>query len=158
MAIEVRASNGRRADSFLEVLKYWGPLAVWLIALFAYSSDAASARQSGRMLAAIVRAIYADASEPLIVFLNAAARKSVHVVTYAALALLAYRALRRGRPDRWLTVWAFQALFITTMYALLDELLQVFTSGRTGTISDVITDVLGASAALLVLAHLRRSR
>ncbi len=146
-----RTTRRARAESFAGVLRYWGPLAVWLFALFYYSTDVGSARHTSRLLRPLVELLLPGAADVAVVALNAAARKTVHVVTYGALALLAYRALRRGRPERWSGVWAAQAFFVTTMYAMLDEYLQLYYGGRSGSMWDVVTDMLGGLLALTMM-------
>ena len=151
----MEAAEPRRSYSFLGVLKYWGPLAVWFAALLIYSGNAGSAGQSGRLIRPVVLFFFPDASEAFLMFVNVAARKCVHVVTYGALALLAYRAVRSGREDRWVPLWAVRALAITVFYAVVDEVLQTFSGQRSGSIWDVLTDTCGGITALYALFRLR---
>jgi len=73
-------------------------------------------------------------------------RKTAHVIEYAVLAGLWWRALGGG--------WA--ALGLALLTASLDELRQSFTPGRTGSLYDVCLDCAAAGAALLLMAVRRR--
>jgi VanZ family protein len=73
-------------------------------------------------------------------------RKTGHVIEYAVLAGLWWRALGGG--------WA--ALGLALLTASLDELRQSFTPGRTGSLYDVCLDCAAAGAALLLMAVRRR--
>jgi VanZ family protein len=77
------------------------------------------------------------------------------VTEYALLALLAYRAVRSGRPARWRASWGVRAFLIAAAYALVDEYHQTFVSSRTGDIGDALIDMVGAAASLVVLAWWR---
>jgi VanZ family protein len=70
-------------------------------------------------------------------------KKGSHFMAYAILALLVYMAF----PHKG---WAW---LIATLYAVSDEYHQTFVPGRSGLVSDVIIDSLGALAALLVLHY-----
>jgi VanZ family protein len=87
-------------------------------------------------------------------------RKSGHVIGYAVLSLLLFRAWRATIPvagsGRWSVVWSRIAFFMTTLVASLDEWHQTFLPSRTGTISDVLLDSTAAlTAQLLLFAWLR---
>ena len=73
-----------------------------------------------------------------------------HLAVYAVLALLWQRALHGARVHGvgW---WA---LAIAVLYGLSDELHQSFVPGRTMTLADLATDVVGAGAALLIARRL----
>ncbi|HEX9817830.1 MAG TPA: VanZ family protein [Patescibacteria group bacterium] len=75
-------------------------------------------------------------------------KKSAHIIVYAILYLLLFRAFSlttnlRGHA-RWLV-----PLLITITYAVLDEFHQLVVPGRTGTLRDVGFDTLGCSLILM---------
>ena len=82
-------------------------------------------------------------------------RKSGHVIGYAVLSLLLFRAWRASLPvagsARWSVVWARIALLMTALVASLDEWHQTFLPSRTGTLSDVLLDSTAALAAQILL-------
>jgi VanZ family protein len=74
-------------------------------------------------------------------------KKGLHALAYAILAGLWWRALVAAdlrRPLRW-------AFLLALFYAASDEWHQTFVPGRSGQISDVLIDALGALAASLWL-------
>ena len=83
---------------------------------------------------------------------HAAVRKLAHVTEYAILAVLVARALDDAkRTMMWI---AARALVLCAAYAALDEFHQSFVPSRTGAVSDVVLDTLGAAIGLRVLAYL----
>ena len=78
-------------------------------------------------------------------FWDLGVKKLGHVLAYATLALLAFRAaLDWQRP--FLTTF-----LITFFYAISDEFHQTFIPGRNGTPVDVIIDMVGALTCLWLL-------
>ena len=82
-------------------------------------------------------------------------RKTGHVIVYAVLSLLFYRAWKAtitvsGDP-RWSIVWARIAFTMTALVASLDEWHQTFLPARTGTVRDVLLDSTAALAAQLLI-------
>jgi VanZ family protein len=75
--------------------------------------------------------------------------KTAHVVVYAILAWLWWRALSARREVGWrvLTV----ALGLTVLYGISDEVHQLFIPGRYGRIADVLFDASGALVMILLL-------
>ena len=95
----------------------------------------------------------------LVVFI---ARKCAHLIEFAVLALLLWRALRKPtkndpRPWNWREVSV--VLLIVLLYAASDEIHQIFVPTRTAQIHDVAIDTVGAVVALLalwILGHWRK--
>lgn len=76
-------------------------------------------------------------------------RKWAHLVVFAMLALMFYRALSPSRlafPCAWL---------LTTLYGALDEWHQTHVHGRTGSLQDVMIDSAGAFLALSAAYYLK---
>ena len=138
------------------VLVYWGPLAVWMVLLVFFSTDAMSSEHTSRFIGPLLRWLLPDLSPGALYGVHVAFRKSAHVTGYGLLALLAFRAMRSGRRHAWNTRWAIQAFLLAGCYAAIDEYLQSFASSRTGTGHDVLIDMVGAAAALVFLAWWRR--
>jgi VanZ family protein len=136
-------------------LWYWAPLAVWLAAIFFFSSDALSAAHTSRFVEPIIRRLLPGASYETVYAVHVAVRKCGHLLEYALLALLAFRAVRSGRPEPFEPRWAAAALAVAALYALVDEYHQTFVTSRTGNLGDAAIDVVGAGAALVALAWSR---
>ena len=67
-------------------------------------------------------------------------RKTAHMAEFAALALLWCGALLNEKRER---IWA--VLAICVMAAAVDETIQLFVSGRSGELRDVLIDTAGAA-------------
>ena len=83
-------------------------------------------------------------------------RKSAHFIEYTILGMLysfCFRSFGSKRPFLWPAVSG-------TLYAVTDELHQVFVPGRSGQINDVLIDAagsaLGAAIVLLIASWMRK--
>jgi VanZ family protein len=115
-----------------------------------------SAPRTSRFVEPLIRWLLPDATPVTVYVLHVAVRKCGHLAEYALLALLAFRALRSGRAERFRSSWAGGAFAIAVAYALVDEFHQTFVSTRTGNLGDVLVDAVGAALALAALAWWRR--
>jgi hypothetical protein len=79
-------------------------------------------------------------------------RKGTHFATFALLALIGYRVLRRFAPFAVALPWS---AFLTLAVAVLDEWHQTFTPDRTGQVADVVLDASGACTMLLLIVLAR---
>jgi VanZ family protein len=156
---EIAPTDDTERRTVWGLLKYWSPLAVWLAAIFFFSTDAMSAGHTSRIVEPLVRWLHPHASYATVEAVHVAVRKLGHIAEYGLLALLAYRAIRWGRDARWRWSWAVLAWTVAVAYAFTDEFHQLFVGTRSGTIGDVYVDAVGAACALLALAWWRlRSR
>lgn len=86
-------------------------------------------------------------------------RKTAHATEYAILGMLlvgAYTDREKGRIARLLIPW-----LIGTIYAVTDEIHQLFVPGRSGQISDVCLDSVGVLIGVFILwmiAEIRGNR
>jgi VanZ family protein len=121
----------RPADFF----KYWLPLLAWMGVIFYFSS-----RQR-----VSVSPEY---------FLNFLFFKTLHVLEYAMMFFLSYRAFgTTTRSDPRLWRYALAYMFVI-LYAVSDEIHQTFVPTREGRLRDVIIDALGAIIAWLTIERL----
>ena len=77
--------------------------------------------------------------------------KTSHIITFAVLGWLWWRALSPQRDVTWANL--FTAFGLTVLYGIFDEIHQLFVPGRHGQLADVLFD---ASGALLMVLLLRR--
>ena len=83
-------------------------------------------------------------------------RKSAHIIAYFILGILMYRALRINiRRWRTRTVASF-ALLSCSLYAVTDEIHQLFVPGRSGELRDVMIDSIAALVGVGLCAWLIR--
>ncbi|MGM0653228.1 MAG: VanZ family protein [Bacillota bacterium] len=78
-----------------------------------------------------------------------------HLVGYAILAVLLYRAFNRGLFG-WSGVAARNAFIVSLIYAVSDEIHQLFVPGRQASIADVGIDTAGILLGLLLVKALAR--
>jgi VanZ family protein len=133
-------------------VRYWLPLILWTAVILSASSGGFSSANSGRWLRLLFGGEVPDA-------VHFAIRKAAHVVEYAILAALGWRALRRTLTfGRSAQAAAGGALGVAFVVAVTDETLQSLSPLRTGSAWDVLLDLSGAALAvgIAAAASLRR--
>jgi len=134
----------------------YGPLVIWMLIIFAGSTDVLSASHSGVIVRPIVLWLFPNISEAGLATIHFFVRKFSHFSEYAILALLAARAFyastHAGLRQKWFTA----ALVLVIIYAFSDEFHQSFEASRTASIYDSFIDIAGGFTALLFLATWRR--
>lgn len=112
-------------------LRRWLPVVAWSGIIFLFSS-------------------WETPPSPQDTLLNFLLKKTAHLIEYAILYYLAYRAMNHpegSHPSRWKD--AILPLVFTILYAVSDEIHQSFVSGRHGRAADVLIDAAGALTVLL---------
>ena len=132
-------------------LRYILPVVLWGLLISVFSTGQFGAGYTFRILSAMVRFVYPDVSAETLAWLHVGLRKSAHIGEYFVFALLLWRALRREAAERWQTSWAAITIVLGVATAVLDELHQAHTRGRTGSVLDVGWDALGVALALVWL-------
>ena len=108
-------------------LKYWLPVILWALVIFSFSS-------------------YSVGSATQIYWKDFVIKKTAHMVEYAILTILVYRALlSKGIKSNNA---ALMAIFTSVVYGASDEYHQSFTPGREPRIRDVIFDTIGSIVAM----------
>jgi hypothetical protein len=118
-------------------LRDFVPLVLWMTLLFILSSQS------------VLVDIEDEAGEKFFY-------KTAHLIAYAVLAWLWWRALAPQRQTSWPVLLA--ALALTVFYAISDEAHQAFVPGRHAALYDVLFDASGALAMILLIrysGHLR---
>ncbi|MDP9192455.1 MAG: VanZ family protein [Acidobacteriota bacterium] len=121
----------------MRFVRTWLPVIVWSAVIFSASTDSFSSIESRGWLASIAGPEMAGA-------LNIAIRKLGHVVVYAILGILAWRADRR----------MIVAIAIALIVAVTDETRQSMARLRTGSPWDVLLDGLSAWFGILVVTRM----
>jgi VanZ family protein len=119
------------------------------IILLWLSSDAFSAAHTGGGVAALLRWLLPSITTAQIEQAHALLRKAGHFTVYGVLAALWLRAFVRERVLA-LPAAAWAAFGITVAWACVDELNQSTVASRTGTVTDVAIDAVGAAVVLIV--------
>ena len=152
-------SNTPANSSFIihhsSFLKFWLPPLLLMAAIFFFSTDNFSGQNTGSVLFRIFHALLPGLTEAQFHPWHLLIRKAGHFTEYGLLALLLFRAFRRGVPETWRPRWALASFAIVVVYALLDEYHQSFTATRGASIYDSMLDAAGGATALLALRFVR---
>ena len=117
-------------------------VAAFLLILAAFAGVLLAPRNTLLLVDPLVRWLRPSASVPDLERIHNMARKFGHfIIPAAAFALLVIGPLRK-RP--------LLALMLCVLFAMIDEFLQTYTPGRSGTFLDVILDTSGAVFAYFV--------
>lgn len=139
-------------------LRYWLPVLLWAALIALLSTGEFNANLTLRVLRAVATLLVPDVSAATLLQINAVVRKLAHVTEYFILALLVWRALRRGAADAWRWRWGLGTLGVGVLWAAADETHQLFARGRRGSLGDVGYDTLGVLLALLLVYGWARRR
>lgn len=130
----------------ISTLIAWTAVLLWMLIIFSLSSQAAE--QSAGLSRGIVATIV-DIIEKIVLVHNVdmdklehLIRKSAHFCSYLVLGILTTNALRRSGA-KGLKLFA-AALGICILYAISDEVHQLYVPGRSGQATDVLLDSTGA--------------
>lgn len=145
--------SGERRWLARPAVRAWLLVAACVALIWTASGEDFSAERSSRFLGPLLRWLF-DADNATIRSVHFAARKAAHVVEYALLALLSYRALCLSVRTTLLR-HALVALILVAAVAASDEARQAFEPSRTGSPWDVALDLAGGFGALLTVALLR---
>jgi VanZ family protein len=118
-------------------LARWLPVLLWSAVIITASDEAFSGATTQRWLDSLL-------GRPIPHAVNVGIRKLAHLLEYAILAALAWRAATRARVEL--------AMLIAVTVAALDEYRQSLSAARTGSAWDVAIDLTGAVFGLLA-AH-----
>ena len=132
-------------------LKYWLPPLLWASLVFIFSSDSFSSDNTSPLILPLFQWLLPHAKPELIHSLHYVIRKLGHFTEFFVLAMLLYRALRRGRGTPWQWRVAAWTLSLVLMYAVADEAHQRFVPSRSGAWSDSLLDFFGGCCAVASL-------
>jgi len=130
-------------------------VAAWVALILGLGSAGFSADTTSRFLRPLLAWLLPGAAPESLHALHFAARKAAHLLEYAVLALLGWRAARQH-----LTRLSASALTVGLVFAvaIVDEARQAGLAARSGSPRDVALDVAGGCLALALLLALRALR
>jgi VanZ family protein len=136
------------------LIKAWVAAVLWLIVIAIESTAWLSSHNTSRILYPLLHFLFGldwQHFETWHFFI----RKSGHVIGYAILCILLFRAWRATLPAmndaKWTLRWATIAVLGTAIVASLDEWHQSFIPSRTGKWQDVVLDTCAGIAAQILL-------
>ncbi len=132
----------------------WAAVFLWMFLIFRLSSQVAS-QSNGLSLGVTdwLYSIFAASARFDMESLNHFVRKGAHFSAYLILALLSSNALRKTGFQGWRNF--IMTFAICAMYAVSDEIHQLFIPGRSGQPLDVLIDSSGAAAGLGIYAAVK---
>lgn len=133
-------------ESRTRFVKYWLPLLLWVAAIHFFSTDFLSGSQTARFIVPLLQFLFPGISAEGIDILHGVIRKSGHVAEYFILVVLAYRSFRASQPERERA--RLLSVAFVVLIAISDEVHQLMTISRSGSIIDVGYDTFGAVLAL----------
>jgi len=153
------------AIKFIMKLLVWVPPVIIAISIFGFSSQNAeqSSGLSGKAATAIVHLagnshivnVNAENEAQFIEDLQYPIRKCAHMSEYMIFTLSVVLALYVWNvKNKWLYILAFA---VSVLFASTDEFHQLFVSGRSGRIADVLIDSVGSGIGLLIVWGVKRN-
>ena len=136
----------------------YAPLFLWTAVILVLGSSSGSMAQTSRIIKPLIEFFFPVASPETVLIVHAAIRKTAHFVEYAVLAMLAARAYGRSASNWIRGKWPVWALITVVAVAAVDEFIQSFNVARTGSPFDVLLDLAGGTAGLVLFAALARLR
>lgn len=136
-------------------------LVSWMIVIFSFSNDSgvvSTKKSDGFIINTIEVFLQRNLSEKekqqWTTYLVKPVRKGAHLFVYTILgSLLAVNISEYCKDKRKV---ALLALFLSFLYACSDELHQLFIVGRSGQVSDVLLDTVGAGIGILIFLFVVR--
>lgn len=137
-----------------QLIKTWVAAILWLIVIAIESSALLSASNTSRILYPLLHFFFQVDLEHFAIW-HFYIRKGGHVVGYAILCVLLFRAFRATLPAmrdvKWTPRWAAVAILGTAIVASLDEWHQSYIPSRTGRWQDVVIDSSAAVGIQVLL-------
>jgi len=139
----------------------WLMTTLWMIEIYHLSNETGSESsiRSASMMLMIQNYISVDYNDILL-------RKLAHIFEYSVLSILVFFAIRNtNKVSKKVSyseslikviksdneMYLLISLWISTLYAILDEYHQLFIAGRNGSIKDVCIDIIGIVPTLLII-------
>ncbi|MGD6776404.1 VanZ family protein [Sutcliffiella horikoshii] len=136
----------------------WGLVVTWMALIFFLSAQHGeqSAGLSGGITEWVNEVVeqVVPAAEFQIDEISFFVRKNAHFFAYLLLAILTLNAVRRSGGRDWISMGV--AFIVSVLYAISDEVHQLFVPGRSGQVSDVLLDSMGALAGIALYAIISR--
>lgn len=135
----------------------YAPLVLWIAVIFFASTTQGAMSKTSYFVRPLLEFLFPDVPEETLIVYHGYIRKLAHLVEYAILAFWASRAFC-GSSDKVLRkFWFIVSLFLVFLVASIDEYNQSFNASRTGSIYDVLIDVLGGTFMILFFAFYKDS-
>lgn len=146
----------RARGPFTPEVRAWLAVAACVVLILVFSGDDFSAGSTSRIFGPLLRWLFPDLDPASLHAMHVWVRKAAHLVEYALLGLLAFRALRLSLAVS-LPRTALLGLVVVLAVAATDELRQSFLTSRTGSLVDVGIDFAGGALGVCLIIALHRA-
>lgn len=136
----------------------YAPLILWISLILFLSTGQASMSNTSRFIRPLLEFLFPNSPEEILVVYHNYIRKFAHVTVYAILAFWAARAFSDSTQKSLRRFWFLFAFVLVAFVASIDETNQSFVNSRTGSIYDVLLDVSGGAAMILIFYLVSKSR
>ena len=147
-----------RVQGVRSTIRLWCPVVLWMMLIFAGSTDLLSSQRTSRIIGPLLRFFVPSVTDDTVLFVQMGVRKAGHLTEYAILAALACRAFSGSEASAGTmslgaagTSATWRAWLLSTLYAATDEFHQSFVSPRHGSPWDCLVDSFGAFAGLCLV-------
>ena len=137
-------------------IKNWLPVCAWACLIFFFSTDTFSSANTAPLFGFLSSWLFPEIPTEEIAPVHGMIRKLGHWTEYLILAVLTMRAMHKQTGRNWELRHAVHTLIFILIYALSDELHQVFVPSRTASFGDVLIDVLGGICGILWMVWYHR--
>jgi VanZ family protein len=148
--LKLDASSGQR-----KLLTHYAPLVIWIVVILGLGSQLGSMNETSRFVRPLLEFLFPNALPETLTYVHGYIRKFAHLAEYAVLGFLAFRAFADLQKARFAA-----ALILVLAVAATDEVKQSFDPTRTASPWDVLIDIAGGAAAVILYRYylLRRKR
>ena len=133
------------------------PLFLWVGVILLLSTGQGAMSNTSRFIRPLLEFLFPNAPEATLIFYHGIIRKFAHFTEYAVLGLLASRTFAYSSKPLLRNYWPLAAAALIALVACADEFNQSFNPRRTGSPYDVLIDIAGGLAAI-ILYWLRTNR
>jgi len=130
----------------------WTAVIAWMLVIFSLSAQVAeeSNRLSTDVTEAVVRTVekVKPDAEINVIRLNQIIRKNAHFLCYLVLGILAMNAFRRNGCSIGKSL--ILSFFLCAVYAVSDEIHQLYVPGRGAQVADVLIDCTGGVTGMFI--------
>ena len=128
----------------------YAPLVFWVGLVLFLSTGNASMSNTSRFIRPLLEFIFPNASIETLDVYHGYIRKLAHITEYAILAFWASRAFSNSSKEFLRRFWYVFVFILVALTASIDETNQSYLASRTGSIYDVLLDIAGGTAMILI--------
>jgi VanZ family protein len=137
------------------IIRY-APLILWTAVIFINSSTIGASNNTSRLIRPLLEWLFPAADADALAVYHGYVRKFAHFTEYFVLAFFASRAFRHSSTEILRKFWFVWTFLFVAFIASTDEYNQSLNALRTGSVYDVLIDVAGGTASILLFYFLTK--